>query len=487
MHAGEKTARSLTEAYLARIEALDRRGPALRSVIETNPEALDIAIALDKERRTKGPRGPLHGIPILLKDNIETGDRMTTTAGSLALVGSIAARDSGVAARLRQAGAVLLGKANLSEWANFRSTRSVSGWSARGGQTVNPYDLARSPCGSSAGSAAAVAANLCAVAIGSETDGSIVCPSSSCGIVGVKPTVGLVSRAGIIPIAHSQDTAGPMARTVADAAAVLAVLAGEDERDPATRGAVAAAYGGFDPAAVRGARLGVAREYFGYHPTLDARIEDALEKLRSLGAEVIDPVPLGDMKEMDAAELEVLLYEFKADLDAYLAGLGASAQVHSLSDLIAWNEAHAAKEMPFFGQELFVRAQAKGPLTDGAYRRALATCARVSRAQGIDAVMNGKKLDALLMPTNAPAWLIDPVLGDHYVGGSSSPAAVSGYPSVTVPAGFVGGLPVGLSITGKRWGEQRVLAIAHAFEQATHHRRPPGFHRGTAAEGCCAA
>ncbi|HTE53728.1 MAG TPA: amidase [Kofleriaceae bacterium] len=490
MHAGQRTARSITEAYLARIDAIDRRGPSLRSVIETNPQALDIASALDRERKAKGPRGPLHGIPILLKDNIETADRMTTTAGSLALAGSIAARDSGVAARLRQAGAILLGKANMSEWANFRSTRSLSGWSGRGGQCRNPYALDRSPCGSSSGSAAAVAANLCAVAIGSETDGSIVCPASSCGIVGVKPTVGLVSRAGIIPIAHTQDTAGPMARTVADAAAVLAVLAGPDERDPATRDAVAAAYGGFDPAQVRGARVGVARKYFGYHPVLDRRIEDAIEALRSRGVEVIDPVDLGDMKEAEEAELEVLLYEFKTDLDAYLAGLGGSAQVHSLADVIAFNEAHASQEMPLFGQELFLKAQARGPLTDPAYRRALATCARVSRTHGIDAVMSAKRLDALVAPTSAPAWLIDPVLGDHFVGGSSSPAAMAGYPSVTLPAGFVAGLPVGISLFGRRFQEQRLLGLAHALEQATHHRRAPGFRPDTTHptdDDCCAA
>ncbi|HKE17631.1 MAG TPA: amidase [Kofleriaceae bacterium] len=490
MKSGEHSSRAITEAYLARIEALDRRGPALHSVIELNPDALADADRLDQERRGRGPRGPLHGIPILLKDNIATADRMTTTAGSLALAGSIAPRDSAVAARLRAAGAVLLGKANMSEWANFRSTRSVSGWSGRGGQCRNPYDLSRSPCGSSSGSAAAVAANLCAVAIGSETDGSIVCPSASCGIVGIKPTVGLVSRAGVIPISHTQDTAGPMCRTVADAAAVLAVLAGADERDPATRGIAPADYTTFDVTRVRGARIGVARTYFGYHPGLDARIEESIAALRSLGAEIIDPVALGAMKELEEAELDVLLYEFKADLDAYLADLGPSAPVHSLADVIAFNEKHSAEEMPIFGQELFIKAQAKGPLTDGAYRKALARCRRVARTEGIDAIMKSRRLDALVAPTNSPAWLVDRVLGDHFVGGSSTPAAVAGYPSVTVPAGHVDGLPVGISLFGRRLEEQRLVGLAHALEQATHVRRPPTMsemaseHAPDAGAGC---
>ena len=476
MVSGEQSARSITEAYLARIEALDRRGPALRSVIEVNPEALAIAEKLDAERKSGSVRGPLHGIPILLKDNIDTADRMTTTAGSLALEGSIAQQDSTVAARLRAAGAIFLGKANMSEWANFRSTRSVSGWSARGGQCRNPYALDRSPCGSSSGSGTSVAANLCAVAIGTETDGSIVCPSATCGIVGVKPTVGLVSRAGIIPIAHTQDTAGPMCRTVADAAAVLAVLTGADDRDPATKQAVATTYS-FDPAAVRGARIGVARAFFGYHPELDRRVEESIEALRSLGAEVIDPVDLV-IKDLDGPELEVLLYEFKANLDAYLGKLGPSARVHSLADAIAFNDQHAAEEMPFFGQEIFLRAQEKGPLTQPAYRKALAACGRIARDRGIDKVMRAKKLDALVAPTNSPAWVVDPVLGDHYVGGSSSPAAVAGYPSVTVPAGFVSGLPVGISLFGGRLQEARLLVLAHALEQTTRARRPPALGQG---------
>jgi amidase len=378
---------------------------------------------------------------------------------------------------------VLLGKANMSEWANFRSTRSVSGWSARGGQCKNPYALDRSPCGSSSGSAAAVAASLCAVAIGSETDGSIVCPSASCGVVGIKPTVGLVSRAGIIPISHTQDTAGPMCRTVADAAIVLAVLAGEDERDPATRGVKGADYAALDAGAVRGARIGVARAYFGYHPELDAHIEASIAALRSLGAEIIDPVKLGAMKELEEAELDVLLYEFKADLNAYLADLGPSAPVKTLADIIAFNDRHAEKEMPIFGQELFIKAQDKGPLTEAAYRKALARCRRVARDGGIDAIMKSHRLDALVAPTNSPAWLVDPVLGDHFVGGSSTPAAVAGYPSVTVPAGYVDGLPVGISLFGGRLQEQRLIGLAHAVEQATHVRRPPALSEMTHAHG----
>jgi amidase len=485
MQSGERSSRAITEAYLARIEALDRNGPTLRSILEINPEALDIAAQLDEERRAKGARGPLHGIPVLLKDNVDTADRMTTTAGSLALAGSIAKRDSTVAARLRAAGAVLLGKANMSEWANFRSTRSMSGWSGRGGQCRNPYALDRSPCGSSSGSGSAVAANLCAVAIGTETDGSIVCPSATTGIVGVKPTVGLVSRAGIIPISHTQDTAGPMCRTVADAAIVLGVLAaGPDDRDAATRGIAAGTYGGFDPAAVRGARIGVARAYFGYQPEMDHKVEEAIAALRLFGAEVIDPVKLGAMKEMEEAEFEVLLFEFKAGLEAYLDGLGPSAPHHTLADLIAFNEQHATEEMPFFGQEIFLKAQEKGPLTHPTYRKALATCARVARKQGIDAIMSQHKLDALVAPTNSPAWLVDPVLGDHFVGGSSSPAAVAGYPSVTVPVGFVRGLPVGISLFGRRLQEQRLMGLAHALEQATHQRRPPTFTGGPPASDC---
>lgn len=481
MASGAHTARTITEAYIARIHALDRQGPTLRSVIELNPDALAIADALDAERRDGRVRGPLHGVPVLIKDNIASADKMATTAGSLALVGARAARDSAVAARLRAAGAVLLGKANLSEWANFRSTRAVSGWSARGGQCVNPYALDRSPCGSSSGSGAAVSANLTAVAVGTETDGSIVCPSATCGVVGVKPTVGLVSRAGIVPISRTQDTAGPMARTVTDAAVLLTAMVGataRDPRDPATSapGAPASSpdYAAALTGDVRGARVGVARAYFGYHPELDHQVEQALHALAGQGAEIVDPAPLDAMKDLGDPELTVLLYEFKAGVNAYLADL-AETPVKTLADLIAFDRQHAAKEMPLFGQELFLQAESKGALTDRAYRAALAACRRIARDRGIDRVMKKHRLDALAAPTNSPAWVIDPVLGDHFVGGSSTPAAVAGYPSVTIPVGFVRGLPVGMSLFGRAWSEPTLLRLAHAVEQATRARRPPGF------------
>lgn len=478
MAAGKLTARRLTEAYLGRIEALDRQGPQLRSVIETNPEALAIAEALDAERARKGPRGPLHGIPVLLKDNVGTADRMTTTAGSLALEGSIPIRDSHVARRLREAGAVFLGKANLSEWANFRSTRSISGWSARGGQCRNPYALDRNPCGSSSGSGVAVAANLCAVAVGTETDGSILCPSSRCGIVGIKPTLGLVSRAGIVPLAHSQDTAGPMARTVSDAAALLGTLAGPDPRDPATSiaGPGEGDYARFlDPAGLEDTRIGVARNLAGFHPAVDALFEEAIRELQKLGAEVVDPADVAHVSDLGDPELEVLLYEFKADIGAYLESLGRPEGPRTLADLIAFNEAHREREMPFFGQEIFLKAQEKGPLGSPAYREALETCRRLSRTEGLDSVLEGKSLDAVIAPTGGPAWLIDPVNGDYYTGGDSTAAAVSGYPSLTVPMGFVSGLPVGLTFMGRPWSEGGLIRRAYAFEQATRHRRPPRF------------
>jgi amidase len=402
MKAGSLTARRLTQAYLDRIDALDRKGPALRSVIETNPEALAIAESLDAERKLKGPRGPLHGIPVLLKDNLDTADRMTTTAGSLALAGSIPVRDSFVAERLREAGAVLLGKANLSEWANIRSAHSSSGWSGRGGQCRNPYALDRNPCGSSSGSGSAVSANLCAAAIGTETDGSIVCPSNANGLVGIKPTLGLVSRAGIIPIAHSQDTAGPMARTVRDAAILLAAIAGPDPRDAATADAGRAPrdYTTFlDDAGLRGARIGVARKFFGFHAGVDRILEEALAEMKRRGALLVDPADIPHTGEYDESELTVLLYELKADLNAYLASLGPKAPVRTLADVIAFNEAHRAEEMPYFGQDLFVKAQAKGPLTDLAYIEALARNRRLAALEGIDAVMNQQKLDAIVAPT----------------------------------------------------------------------------------------
>jgi amidase len=480
MRSGRWTSRSLTEAYLGRIESLDRAGPTLRAVIETNPDALSIAGALDAERRAGHVRGPLHGIPVLIKDNIDTGDRMMTTAGSLALAGQPAPRDSFVAERLRAAGAVILGKTNLSEWANFRSTHASSGWSGRGRQCANPYALDRSPCGSSSGTGAAIAANFAAIGIGSETDGSIVCPSAANSLVGIKPTIGLVSRSGIVPISHSQDTAGPMARTVADAAALLGALTGVDPRDAATansQGKSQADYTRYlDPNGLRGARIGVARNKFtGYDPHTDHLFAAAVADLRRLGATIVDPANIPHAGEYDDAEFTVLLYEFKADLNAYLASRGQTAQVHTLKDVMDFNEAHKDVEMPYFGQEIMTMAQAKGPLTDKAYVDARAKCVRMARTQGIDAVMTQHRLDAIVVPTGNPPWAIDPLLGDHFLGGSSTPAAVAGYPSVAVPAGHSFGLPVGLSFIGRAWSEPTLIKLAYAYEQGTRHRQPPKF------------
>ena len=475
MASGRHTARSLVEAYLARIDAVDR---VLRSVIEINPEALAIAAGLDDERRAGKVRGPLHGIPVLIKDNIATADRMETTAGSLALVGAKAPRDAFLVRRLREAGAVLLGKTNLSEWANFRSTQSSSGWSGRGGQCGNPYALDRNPCGSSSGSGAAISANLAAVAVGTETDGSIVCPSHACGLVGLKPTLGLVSRSGIVPIAHSQDTAGPMARTVADAAVLLAVLAGADADDPATAGrprpdGYAAALEG---ATLQGARIGVARaRVTGYSPEADAVFSSALAAMRDAGAVLVDPADVPNLGEYDDEEFEVMLYEFKADLEAYLASWAPGASARTLVDLIAFNEAHRNEELPYFGQEIFTMAAAKGPLTDKAYRKALAVCRKLSRDEGLAPLFERHRLDAVVAPTGGPAWPTDLVNGDHFLGASSTPAAVSGYPSITVPAGFSFGLPVGLTFIGKPWAEAVLVRLAAAFESATKVRRPPRF------------
>ncbi|HXW08817.1 MAG TPA: amidase [Vicinamibacterales bacterium] len=478
MESGRYTSRRITELYLHRIEAVDRSGPTLRSVIEVNPDALAIADALDRERRAGRVAGPLHGIPVVVKDNIDTADRMTTTAGSLALEGSLAQRDAFVVERLRQAGAVLLGKTNLSEWANFRSTKSTSGWSARGGQVRNPYVLDRNPCGSSSGTGAAVAANLAAAGVGTETDGSIVCPSAATGLVGIKPTLGLVSRSGIIPIAHSQDTAGPMARTVADAAVLLTALAGVDPRDAATREAGRRALDyrkALDAGALAGARIGVARaRFFGYSPPADRLVEAALSAMKARGATIVDPADIAGAGRLDECELEVLLYEFKADLNAYLGARPPSVSVRSLSDLIAFNEREKAREMPHFGQELLLMADKKGPLSSPAYRKALATCRSVARG-GIDAVIAKHRLDAIVAPTGSPAWPIDHVNGDHFAGASSTPAAVAGYPNITVPVGDVRGLPVGISFMGPAWSEARLIALAYAFEQATRHRRPPTF------------
>jgi amidase len=473
------TSRQIVDLYLERIEQIDRGGPALASVIEVNPDARAIADALDAERSTRGPRGPLHGIPVLIKDNIDTADRMSTTAGSLALEGSVASRDAFLVERLRAAGAVILGKTNLSEWANFRSTKSSSGWSARGGQTRNPYALDRNPCGSSSGTGVAIAANLAAIGVGTETDGSIVCPSSVNGLVGIKPTVGLVSRSGIIPISRSQDTAGPMTRTVADAARLLTVLAGSDVRDAATKSAVARAEDyvkSLDPGALKGARIGVARKrFFGYSPAADRLIDAAIADMRARGAVIVEPADIPTAATIDDCELEILLYEFKAGLNDYLKALPATVKVRSLADVIAFNEQQKEREMPFFGQEIFLSAEKKGPLTSPAYRRALATCRSRARALGIDAVMTRLKLDAIVAPTGSPAWPTDLVNGDHFLGASSSPAAVAGYPSITVPAGFARGLPVGLTFIGRAWSESRLIALAYAYEQSTKHRRAPTF------------
>jgi amidase len=479
MKSGEYTAQSLTEKYLSRIEQIDRNGPGVNSVIEVNPDALAIAGQLDQERREKGPRGPLHGIPVLIKDNIDTADRMMTTAGSLALLNWHAPKDSGVAQRLRQAGAVLLGKTNLSEWANIRSSHSSSGWSGRGGQTRNPYCLDRNPCGSSSGSGAAASANLCAVAVGTETDGSVICPSSANGLVGIKPTLGLISRAGIIPIAHSQDTAGPMCRTVSDAAILLTALAGEDPRDAATResrGRIPPDYTRFlDANALKGARLGVARKYFGFSDQVDALMNSTLEELKKLGAIIVDPADLPSHGKFDDSEFEVLLFELKADLNAYLAGLGPNAPVKSLKDVIEFNEKNREREMPWFGQDIFIKAEAKGPLTTKAYVDALAKNHRLARAEGIDAIMKQHNLDAIVAPAGAPAWITDWINGDHSIGGSSNAAAVAGYPNITVPAGYVHGLPVGISFFGRAWSEPKLIGLAYAFEQATRVRKAPEF------------
>src|SRR6266511_1537595 len=441
MRTGRYSARALCEYYLGRIEDLDRRGPALRSVIETNPDAPAIAGELDRERRAKGPRGPLHGIPVIIKDNIATADRMATTAGSLALVGAKPPADAFVARRLREAGAVIIAKANLSEWANFRSSNSSSGWSARGGQCVNPYVLDRSPCGSSSGTGAAVAANFAAVGVGTETDGSIVCPASACSLVGIKPTMGLVSRTGIVPIAHSQDVAGPMARTLNDAALLLAVLAGADPKDPATA----------------------------------TIINQAIEVMRGLGAVILDPAHIPNVGEYDEAELTVLLYEFKADVNRYLAEFGPGAPVKTLRDVIDFNERNKDREMPYFGQDLFVKAEAKGPLTDQADLDALARCKQLALDEGLRAILERQRLDAIVAPTGNPPWPIDLVDGDHFLGGSSTAAAVAGYPHVTVPAGYVFGLPVGVSLIGAPFGEPALVKFAYAYERATKLRRPPKF------------
>jgi amidase len=483
MDTGQDTARSLVDKYLARIEAIDRQGPALHSVIEINPEARAIADRLDAERKSTGPRGPLHGIPVLIKDNIATADRMMTTAGSHALEQARPPKDAFIVERLREAGAVILGKTNLSEWANFRSTHSSSGWSGRGGQARNPYALDRSPSGSSSGSGAAAAASLCAGAVGSETDGSIVSPSSNQSLVGIKPTLGLLSRTGIVPIAHSQDTAGPMARTVADAAALLGAMAGADPADPATKDAAAKGrrdYSTFlDTNGLAGARIGIVRNrLFGYSAAADRLADAAIADMKTRGAVIVDPANIPTLGKFDDSEFDVLLYEFKADLNKYLAWLGPAAPVHSLKDVIAYNNAHHDQEMPYFAQEIMVQAEKKGPLTSAKYVAELAQDLRMSRALGIDAVMTKYTLDALVAPTGGPAWLTDLVNGDGGTGsapGPSTVAAVAGYPHITVPAGSFRGLPIGISFFGRAWSEPTLIKLAYAYEQATKHRHPPTF------------
>jgi amidase len=479
MKSGKYTARSITRMYLDRIDELDKHGPAINAVIELNPDAPAIADALDAERKAGRVRGPLHGVPVLIKDNIDTHDRMTTTAGSLALGGSIPLQDSFVASKLRDAGAVIIGKTNLSEWANFRSSHSSSGWSGRGGQTKNPYVLDRNPCGSSSGTGAAIAANLATIGVGTETDGSVVCPSNANSLVGIKPTLGLISRAGIVPIAHSQDTAGPMCRTVTDAAILLGALTGIDPRDNDTKASAGKSLADYtkslDANGLKGARIGVHRKGFGFNDAVDKLMKDCIDIIKRRGATVIDPADIPTAGKFDDSELEVLLYEFKADLNEYLRSLGPRAPVKSLKEIIDFNDQYHDREMPWFGQDIMTKAQAKGPLTDKAYRDALAKNHRLSRKEGIDLIMDKHKLDALIAPTGGPAWVTDWVNGDHFTGGYSTTSAVAGYPHITVPAGYVVGLPVGLSFFGRAWSEPVLLKFAYAFEQATKARRPPQF------------
>jgi amidase len=479
MKSGRFTARLLVEKYSTRIQEIDKRGPTINSIIEMNPDALSIADSLDQERKAKGPRGPMHGIPVLIKDNIDTADKMMTTAGSLALVGSKPAQDSWVAQKLRRAGAVILGKTNLSEWANIRSSHSTSGWSGRGGLTKNPYALDRNPCGSSSGTGAGISANLCALGIGTETDGSIVCPSSSNGLAGIKPTVGLVSRSGIIPISHTQDGAGPMCRTIRDAAILLGALTGVDPADSATGASAGKSYTDYaqfcDPNGLKGARIGVARKYFGFSDAVDALVEQALEAIKKQGATLVDPAEIETLGKFDDTELLVFMYELKADLNAYLARLGPNAPVRTLKDIIDFNERNRQKEMPYFGQDLFVKAEAKGPLTEKEYVDALAKNHQLARTEGIDATMDKFHLDAMVAPTGGPAWITDLVNGDHVAGGSSNAAAVAGYPNINVIAGSISGLPVGISFFGRAWSEPVLIRLAFAFEQTTKARQTPRF------------
>jgi amidase len=475
---GQYSSHAVTEKYLARIAEIDKAGPTINAVIELNPDALQIADALDQERKSKGPRGPLHGIPVLIKDNIDTSDRMQTTAGSLALAGSPAPADAFVAAQLRRAGAVILGKTNLSEWANIRSSHSTSGWSARGGLTRNPYALDRNPCGSSSGTGAAVSANLCVAGLGTETDGSVVCPASANGLAGLKPTVGLVSRSGIVPISHSQDTAGPMARTVRDVAILLSAVAGADPRDSATadsRGKLFPDYTKFlDPAGLKGVRLGVVRKYCGFNDAVDQLMDTLISEMKRAGAEIVDPADIPTIGKFDESELTVFYYELKADLAAYLARRD-SYSVKSLKDVIEFNELNRGREMPYFGQDIFLKSEQKGPLSSKEYLDALALNQKLSRAEGIDFIMDKFKLDALVAPTAGPAWITDLINGDHAAGGSSSAAAVAGYPNINVTGGYLWGLPVGVSFFGRAWSEPTLLKIAYSFEQLTKARQKPRF------------
>lgn len=481
MSTGELTSLQVTESFLERIRDIDQKDGGVNSVIELNPDAQSIAAELDAERASGRVRSPLHGIPILIKDNIDTHDKMQTTAGSLALEGNIAPRDAFIVRQLRKAGAVILGKTNLSEWANFRGKRSVSGWSSRGGLTRNPYALDRSACGSSSGSGAAVAANFCAAAVGTETDGSVICPAQTNGIVGIKPTLGLVSRSGIIPIAHSQDTAGPMARTVADAAILLGALTGVDKNDSATTASAKRAlkdyaYGKFlDKDGLKGARIGVARNMCGTDARILELFDQSIFVMRNLGAIIIDPANLPNFDKFSKTEVEVLHYEFKTDLNKYLAS--ANARVKSMEDVIKFNEENKARVMPYFGQEHMLAAQEKGSLRNKQYREALAKNHLLTRRNGIDAVMKKHKLDALIVPSGGPSWMIDLANGDaiNWDMESTSPAAVAGYPHITVPMGYIFGLPVGLSFFAKAWQEPMLIKLAYAFEQATKARVEPKF------------
>jgi amidase len=478
LDSGKYTARALVEQYTARIEAMDRRGPTLRHVLEVNPDAVQIAQQLDAERNSGKTRGPLHGIPILLKDNIDTADRMMTTAGSLALLGSPAPKDALIVRRLREAGAVILGKTNLSEWANFRSTHSASGWSGRGGQGKNPYALDRNPSGSSSGSAGAAAASYCAAAIGTETNGSIVSPSSHCGVVGIKPTVGVLSRTGIVPISHTQDTAGPIARSVEDAAILLSAMTGVDPEDHATAASEHRFQSDYSkylkPDALQHARLGV-YHVPDLHPPSQRIFQHCLAFLKSAGADLFDPIEFPTLGQVGGLSYKVLQYEFKADLNAYLARRGESASVHNLDELIAFNTTHRAQEMPYFGQEIFEACQRLGGLDTPEYAQSLARCRELSRAKGIDAVMDEHKLDAIVAITTGPPTLIDLVNGDYDSGSSSTMAAVAGYPSITVPAGYVFGLPVGVSFFGRAFSESKLIGLAYAFEQGMKVRKAPRY------------